>query len=83
MKLQLDFMVDPEYLSSHCEVEDAVRIVFSDPEAVFITGILGESGRRMVLAGFPFIFKRTLAEKFIRLGIATLAKREAPAEGEV
>ena len=68
--IQLDFRVDPEYLANETEVPDAVRIVFTDPDAIFLTGVLGESGRKMVLGGAPFYFRRELAEKFIRMGIA-------------
>jgi hypothetical protein len=68
--IQLDFRVDPEYLARETEVLDPVRVIFTDPDAIFLTGVLGESGRKMVLDGAPFYFRRELAEKFIRMGIA-------------
>ena len=69
-KVKLKFMVDPEYLKNHTYIEDPVRVIIVDPEAIFITGILGESGREMVKAGFPFIFDRDIADKLISAGIA-------------
>lgn len=69
-KVQLEFMVVPEYLTSHCEIVDPVKIKVVDPDAIFLTGILGESGRKMVQAGIPFLFTRRIAEKLIASGIA-------------
>lgn len=69
-KIKLDFMVAPEHLITRCEVPDPVRIVIVDPEAIFLTGLLGESGRKMVAEGLEFIFTRKLAEKLISKDIA-------------
>ncbi len=63
-------MVVPELLAALARVPDAVRCKVVDPDAIFLTGILGESGRRLVRAGIEFYFTRTLAEKLIRAGIA-------------
>lgn len=68
--VELDFMVVPEELSRRAVVHDPVRIRIVDPEAIFLTGILGESGRKLVAAGVEFYFTRTLAEKLIALGVA-------------
>ncbi len=69
-KVELTFMVVPEFLKSHCFIKDPVKIKIIDPGAIFLTGILGESGRKMVKAGIPFYFKRKLAEHLINKGIA-------------
>lgn len=61
-KIKLQFKVDPDYLRDNT--------IVIDPESIFITGILGESGRRMIRDGAPFIFTRTLAEKLISHGVA-------------
>jgi len=70
---ELQFKVCPDYLRDHTIVLDPVRIIITDPESLFITGILGESGRRMIQDGAPFIFTRLLAEKLIAHGVAALA----------
>lgn len=69
-KVKLKFMVVPEYLKSHCVVPNKVKVKIIDPEAIFLTGILGESGRKMVMAGIPFYFERKLAKKLIEKKIA-------------
>ncbi len=68
--IELDFMIAPEELASKCRVPDPVRIKVVDPEAIFLTGMLGESGRKMVEAGCVFLFTRRLAEKLIEKKIA-------------
>ena len=70
--IELQFKVDPDYLRDNTFVHDPVRIKIIDPESIFITGILGESGRRMITDGAPFIFTRTLAEKLVKHGVAEL-----------
>ncbi len=69
-KVKLKFMVVPKFLRTHCYVPDPVKVKIVDPEAIFLTGILGESGRRMVRSGIPFYFTRKLAERLISRGIA-------------
>lgn len=69
-KIELTFMVVPEFLTTHCYIKDPIKIKIIDPEAIFLTGILGESGRKMVKAGIPFYFKKELAERLIKKGIA-------------
>jgi len=69
-KVRLDFMVVPELLATLAYVPDAVRCRVIDPEAIFLTGLLGESGRKLVLAGIEFYFTQTLADKLINAGIA-------------
>ena len=68
--VRLDFMVVPELLKSLAFVPDAVRCKVIDPDAIFLTGILGESGRKLVAAGIEFYFTKTLAAKLISKGIA-------------
>lgn len=70
MKTELQFCVDPDYLRDSTFVHDPVKILIIQPESIFITGILGESGRRMIADGAPFIFTRELAEKLIKHGVA-------------
>ena len=70
----LDFMVVPELLATLAYVPDAVRCKVVDPDAIFLTGILGESGRRLVRAGIEFYFTRKLATKLIAAGIAVKAQ---------
>lgn len=72
-KVKLDFMVDPVFLMSQTRVPNAVRIQIVDPQAIFLSGILGESGRKLVKAGAPFYFTRKLADKLIEKGIAQRA----------
>ena len=75
-KIKLKFRVDPDYLKNNTEVVDAVRIKFIDPEKVFVLGLLGESGRTMVMAGAIFEFERQQAEWMIGQKIAILAGRD-------
>jgi len=70
MKVKLQFMVVPELLKTMAEVPNPVRVRIIDPQAIFLTGLLGESGKRLVRAGIEFYFTKTLAVKLIRLGIA-------------
>lgn len=70
MKIKLKFMVVPEQLSAMAFVPNAVRVRIIDPEAIFLMGILGESGRRLVEHGIEFYFEGSLAQKLIDKGIA-------------
>lgn len=69
-KIKLQFMVVPEQLASMAYVEDPIRIKIADPAAMFLTGLLGESGRKLVTAGVEFYFEKALAEKLIEKNIA-------------
>ena len=73
-KIELTFMVVPEFLESHCYVKDPVKVKITDPEAVFLMGILGESGKKMVKAGIPFYFTKEIAEDLISKGFAEVVK---------
>lgn len=75
-------MVVPEELAKLAEVPDPVRIKVIDPEAIFLTGFLGESGKKLVAAGVEFYFTRKLANKLIEKKIAIEIK-EASAKGEL
>lgn len=70
LKIKLTFKVCPEFLKEKTYVYKPMKVIIIDPEAIFLTGILGESGRKMVLAGAPFYFTRRLAKKLIEKGIA-------------
>jgi hypothetical protein len=71
-KIKLSFMVVPELLATKAYVEDPIRCKIIDPDAIFLTGILGESGRKLVKAGIEFYFNRKLAQKLISNGIAVI-----------
>ena len=71
-KVKLTFMVDPKELAEKAYIENPVKVKIIDAEAIFLTGILGESGRKLVEGGLTFIFEKELAEKLISKGIATL-----------
>ncbi len=68
--IQLKFRVDPDYLKNNTEVIDPVRIRSIDPEKVYVLGMLGESGRTMMLDGAIFEFERAQAEWMIEQKIA-------------
>ena len=78
-RVKLKFMIDPVHLQRHCYVPDPMRVRVVDPDAIFLTGILGESGRAMVRAGLCFYFTKRLAKKLIRKEIAVY---EPKSEGE-
>jgi len=63
-------MVVPEQLAAMAFVPNAVQVKIIDPEAIFLLGILGESGRKLVEGGIEFYFEGQLAEKLIEKGIA-------------
>ena len=75
MKLiKLKFMVVPEQLQRLAYVPNAVKIKVIDPEAIFLTGLLGESGRKLVKPGVEFYFEKSLAKKLIDKQIAIEVK---------
>jgi len=82
LKIKLKFKVDPLWLAEKTYVENPVCVKVIDPEAIFLAGILGESGREMVLAGFPFIFEKALAEKLIAKGICEKLDFSSPPSGK-
>lgn len=69
-KVKLKFMVVPEKLKELAYVPNKVRVKIIDAEAIFLLGILGESGRELVNAGVEFYFEKKLAEKLIKKEIA-------------
>jgi len=74
-RIKLDFMIYPEELK-RCYVKEPVLIKVIDPESIFLTGILGESGRKMVKRGCRFYFTKKLADRLIKMGVARkVAKR--------
>jgi hypothetical protein len=82
-KVQLDFMVVPELLATLAFVPESVRCKIVDAEAIFLIGILGESGRKLVAAGIEFYFTRPLADKLISKGIAVESNRRGLSNGKI
>ena len=69
-KIRLQFMVVPGELEAHAYVPNKVKIKIIDPEAIFLLGLLGESGRELVQAVVEFYFEEELARRLIDKGIA-------------
>ena len=69
-RIELAFMVVPELLAKHAYVPNAIRCKIVGSESIFLTGILGESGRKLVKSGIEFYFTKKLAKKLIEKGIA-------------
>ena len=69
-RVKLQYMVVPGELEKYAYVPDAVCVRIIDAESIFLTGILGESGRALVKAGVAFYFEGKLARKLIDKGIA-------------
>jgi len=69
-KIKLKFMVVPSELEKRAYVPNRIKILIKDPESIFITGILGESGRKLVKSGVPFWFEGKLAGRLIDMGVA-------------
>ena len=67
--IKLDFMICPDEMKK-CYVSNPVRIRIIDPKSIFLTGILGESGRKMIKQGCEFYFTARLANKLIKIGVA-------------
>jgi len=78
-KVKLDFLVCQDELDK-CYVPNAVRIRIIDPDTIFLTGIFGESGRKMVKAGVEFYFTRRIAVKLISKGIAVEVRKQEKGE---
>ena len=74
-KVKLDYMVVPEKLAELAYVDDPVKVKITDSDAIFLQGILGESGRKLVKAGIHFYFTRKLADKLVRKEIAEYVHR--------
>lgn len=67
-------MVVPEQLASMAYVPNAIKVKIVDAEAIFLLGILGESGRKLVEHGIEFYFEGKLAKNLIKKGIAVKVK---------
>lgn len=67
-------MVVPEQLAKLAYVPNAVKVRIIDAEAIFLLGILGESGRKLVEYGIEFYFEGKLARNLISKGIAVEVK---------
>lgn len=73
-RVKLKFMVVPEELEKRGYVPNRIKVKIIDLDAIFLLGILGESGRLLVKAGIKFWFEGKLARKLIAKGIAMEAK---------
>lgn len=78
-RIRLKFKVLPRFLQDMTYVEDPVSIVFVNMGSPLVDMYLGQSGRRMAEAGFPFIFERKIAESLIK---ADVAVRDDTVDGE-
>ena len=67
--INANFIVDPNDLKK-VVVPDAITIKFIDISRI---NFLGETGKKMALAGFKFLVTKKLAEKLIKDKIAVLA----------
>ena len=67
-KTKLDFMVANIYDIAY--IPNPVRVKIINPGAIYLTGMLGESGRKLLKAGAYFYFTRKLADEHIKMGIA-------------
>ena len=63
-------MVVPELLATQVEVPNAIRCKIIDVAKMADTKLFGDSGLRMVAAGFDFYFTQPLAQRLINAGIA-------------
>jgi hypothetical protein len=75
-RIRLQFMVVPGELEKYAYVPNAIKVKIVDPEAIFLLGILGESGRELVRAGLTFLFEEKLAKRLIEKGIAEQIREE-------
>jgi len=69
-KVRLDFMIVPEQLATRAYVPNKVKLKIVDPEAIFLMGLLGESGKRLVAAGIEIYFTKRIAKKLLEKKIA-------------
>ena len=60
--IKADFIVDPEYLKKVI-IKDQVAIKFVDISNI---KFLGETGKKMALAGFKFFVTKKLADKLVQ-----------------
>jgi len=67
-KVKLQFMVYK--LEEVAYVPDPILIKIIKPDNIFITGILGKSGMKLMERGVRFLFEKELALELIRMGVA-------------
>ncbi len=65
-------MVVPSELEKYAHVKNKVRIVIKNPYSPLFDNLLGDSGRKLALAGVPFYFTKNIAIKLIDEQVATL-----------
>ena len=80
-KVRLQFMVDPDELREKAYIRDPVRIRITRPRTIFLLGVLGESGRKLVGGGICFYFERRLAEGLVKSGVAEFAPKNGEGGG--
>jgi hypothetical protein len=73
-KLDLNFMVDPSFLSKRCRVKDSVKVKILYPDAEAMSQYLGQSGKRMAREGATFYFTNEIALELIDMGLVKLVK---------
>jgi len=69
--LELNFMVDPQELSTKAFIQDSVRVCILIPDSEHLY-FLGESGRKMAHSGFKFIMASDVAENLKSLGVVEI-----------
>jgi hypothetical protein len=79
-KVELQFMVVPELLKELAYVSNPVRVKIIDTDAIFINGLLGESGKKLIKGGIEFYFTKELADKLIEKNIAVEIPEIKPLE---
>ena len=67
-KVKLQFMVYK--LEEIAYVPNPIKIKIIKPKNIFISGILGKSGIRLVERGICFLFEKKLAMELIKMGVA-------------
>jgi hypothetical protein len=73
-KLDLNFMVDPNFLTKRCRVKDSVKVKILYPDAEAMSQYLGQSGRKMAKAGATFHFTKEIALELLDQGLVKLVK---------
>ena len=73
-KVKLQFMVYK--LEDVAYVPNPVLVKIVKPDNIFITGILGKSGIKLMERGVCFLFEKSLALELIKMRVAKKVKEE-------
>jgi len=73
-KVKLQFMVYK--LEDVAYVPNPILVKIVKPDNIFITGILGKSGIKLMERGVRFLFEKELALELIRMGVAEKSEDE-------